>query len=174
MDSQADRTIQHTVLAKSFHWGVALLYAYGIIKQIDDVAQLNELGLLKFEVVFALLLLIILGARFLYMRTQPSALPPSSSPMHVRGAKIVHYGMYIAIASIALSGLLIGCLVYLGFDHSGFAMAIAIQLHDMSVSASYWLIGLHILAAFYHRVMKTGVWDSMVPIFKEQVRNKEV
>ena len=32
MDAQADRTTQHSVLAKSFHWGVALLYAYGIMK----------------------------------------------------------------------------------------------------------------------------------------------
>ena len=72
MDAQADRTIQHSVLAKSFHWGVALLYAYGIIKQIDDIAQLNELGLLKFEVVFALLLLIILGASFIMECISPS------------------------------------------------------------------------------------------------------
>ena len=174
MDAQTEHTLRHSLLAKLFHWGVALLYAYGLIKQIEDIAQLNEVGLLKSEVAFAFLLLIILGVRLLYMRTQPSALPPSSSPMHVRGAKIVHYGMYIAIASIALSGLFIGLLVYLGFDHSGSATAIAIQLHDISVSASYWLIGLHILAAFYHRFMKTGVWDSMVPIFKEQASKKEM
>jgi len=151
MDAQTSRTVRHSLIAKSFHWGVAILYAYGLIKQIDDIAQLNELGLLTSEVVFALFVIIILGARFLYMRTQPSALPPSSSPMHVFGAKIVHYGMYIAITSIALSGLFIGLFVYLGFDHSGLLIAIAIQLHDISVSASYWLIGLHILAAFYHR-----------------------
>ena len=43
----------HTFLGKTFHWFFIILYAYGIFKQIDDISQLEDKGLLVFEVAFA-------------------------------------------------------------------------------------------------------------------------
>ena len=40
-------------------------------------------------------------------------------------------------------------------------------IHETSVTASYWLIGLHIAAALYHRYLRDGVWSAMVPIWRE-------
>ena len=40
----------HTNLAKIIHWGFIILYAYGILKQIDDLSQLEDTALLIFEV----------------------------------------------------------------------------------------------------------------------------
>ena len=41
----------HTFLAKCVHWAFVILYAYGIFKQLDDLEQLEDSGLLVFEVV---------------------------------------------------------------------------------------------------------------------------
>ena len=32
----------HTLLAKVIHWGFILLYGYGILKQIEDLEQLED------------------------------------------------------------------------------------------------------------------------------------
>ena len=53
--------LQHTLLGKVLH-GFVLLYAYGIVKQIDDLEQLNDAALLVFEVVFASVSLILVVA----------------------------------------------------------------------------------------------------------------
>ena len=56
--------LQHTLLGKVLHWGFVLLYAYGIVKQIDDLDQLNDAAPLVFEVVFASVFLILVVARY--------------------------------------------------------------------------------------------------------------
>ena len=74
--------------------------------------------------------------------------------------------MYICLALIPLTGLLIGLLFWLGLE-DGFLINLVVGSHELVVSLIYWLIGLHILAASYHRLKKDGVWSSMVPFFKE-------
>ena len=110
----------------------------------------------------------ILVARFIYMkRTQKSSLPPETPLFQVAAAKLVHYGMYIVMISIALSGLLIGILYWLGFK-SGILVEAFISWHEGSVSIVYWLIGFHLLGALYHRFKNDGVWDSMVLTLKSK------
>ena len=55
-------------MAKIFHWGFIILYAYGILKQVDDISQLEDSSLLVFEVLFASAFLIIVLIRYFYMR----------------------------------------------------------------------------------------------------------
>ena len=43
----------YTLTAKIFHWSFVILFAYGISKQIDNINQLEDLALLKFEIAFA-------------------------------------------------------------------------------------------------------------------------
>jgi len=57
----------HTNLAKIIHWGFIILYVYGILKQIDDLSQLEDTGLLIFEVIFASVFLLIVLIRYFYM-----------------------------------------------------------------------------------------------------------
>ncbi len=80
-------------------------------------------------------------------------------------AKAVHYGMYIGMISIAFSGLVIGCLFWFGLK-SGVIIEILIGWHELSVSIVYWLVGLHLIGAIYHRFKNDGVWQSMVPTLK--------
>ena len=156
----------YSITAKIFHWSFIILFAYGIFKQIDNINQLEDLALLKFEITFALLFILFLVARFVYMkRTQKSSLPPDTPGVQKALAKAVHYGMYIGMISIAFSGLVIGSLYWLGLK-SGIIIETIIGWHEVSVSVVYWLIGLHLIGAIYHRFKNDGVWQSMVPTLK--------
>ena len=75
--------------------------------------------------------------------------------------------MYLCLALIPLTGLLIGLLFWLGLKE-GLLINLVVGAHELSVSIIYWLIGLHILAAVYHRLKNDGVWSSMVPLWKEK------
>ena len=159
--------VSYGVLGKTFHWAFVALFAYGIYKQVDDISTLTDGALLRFEVIFAALFLILLGARFVYMtRTQSSAVPKNSCAIQKLGSKIVHYGMYISMGMIAGSGLIIGA-VYTLVGPDGLLINIALFIHEISVTASYWLIALHIAAALYHRLLRDGVWSAMVPVWRE-------
>ena len=156
----------YTLTAKIFHWSFVILFAYGISKQIDSINQLEDLALLKFEIAFALLFILFLVARFVYMKqTQKSSLPPNTPMVQRALAKAVHYGMYIGMISIALSGLVIGCLYWLGLK-SGIIIETIIGWHEVSVSIVYWLVGLHLIGAIYHRFKNDGVWEAMTPSLK--------
>ena len=153
--------------AKLMHWGFVLLFIYALLKQIDELNQLEDVALLRFEVIFAGVFVLLLLIRFVYMKTtQKSSLPDSTPKSQVLAAKFVHSGMYICLALIPLTGLLIGLLFWLGLK-DGFLIDIAIGFHELVVSVIYWFIGIHILAAVYHRLKRDGVWSSMVPLLKE-------
>jgi len=154
------------------HWGFVLLFIYGLLKQIDELNQLEDKALLQFEVIFATVFVLLLLIRFVYMRTtQKSSLPESAPRSQLLAARVVHYGMYLCLALIPLTGLLIGLLFWLGFE-DGFLINTVIEVHEFAVSVIYWLIGLHILAAIYHRLKNDGVWSSMVPFLKEKNHEK--
>ena len=155
-------------LAKLMHWGFVFLFIYGLLKQIDSLNQLEDASLLKFEVVFASVFLFLLLIRFIYMKTsQQSSLPESTPKPQIMAAKAVHTGMYMCLALIPLTGLLIGLLFWLGLKE-GLLINIVVGAHELSVSIIYWLIGIHIVAATYHRLKNDGVWSSMVPFWKEK------
>ncbi len=158
----------YTLTAKIFHWSFVILFVYGVSKQINNINQLEDLTLLKFEIVFAFLFILFLVARFVYMkRTQKSSLPPDTPILQRAIAKAVHFGMYIGMISIAFSGLVIGCLYWFGFK-SEVIIETLIGWHELSVSIVYWLVGLHFIGAIYHWFKNDGVWDSMVPILKRE------
>ena len=156
----------YSITAKIFHWSFIILFAYGIFKQIDNINQLEDLALLKFEITFALLFILFLVFRFVYMtRTQKSSLPPDTPRAQKVLAKAVHYCMYIGMISIAFSGLVIGSLYWLGLK-SGIIIETLIGWHEVSVSIVYCLVGLHLIGAIYHRFKNDGVWQSMMPTLK--------
>lgn len=158
--------------AKLMHWGFVLLFIYALLKQIDELNQLEDKALLQFEVIFATVFVLLLLIRFIYMKTtQKSSLPDSTPKSQLLAARVVHYGMYACLALIPLTGLLIGLLFWLGFE-DGFLINTVVEVHEFSVSVIYWLIGLHILAAIFHRLKNDGVWSSMVPFLKEKSHEK--
>ena len=160
-----------SITAKFFHWGFVVLFAYGIFKQIENINQLEDIALLKFEITFAVLFIFFLVLRFFYMaRTQTSSLPPNTPKAQKTLAKLVHYSMYVSMVSIALSGLIIGCFYWAGLK-GGFLINFLISWHEASVSTVYWLIGLHLVGAIFHRFKNDGVWESMVPILQSKKKS---
>ena len=158
----------HTLIAKTFHWVFIVLYTYGMIKQLDDLSQLEDAGLLYFEVVFSIIFLLIVMFRYLYMRKYKTFLGASKAvPVaHQYLAKAIHISMYLCLVLLPLSGLLIAGLYTLGFTR-GLMQDLAVGLHEFSASLSYLLIIIHVAGAVYSRMKGEGIWTSMVPTWKE-------
>lgn len=158
----------HTTLAKVFHWGFIILYAYGIFKQVDDISQLEDSGLLAFEVAFASIFLVIVMVRYYYMRKFQTFLG-ADKPVPVTHrylAKSIHTSMYLCLILLPLSGLLIAVLFSQGISE-GPMQDFALAVHEFSADLSYILIAIHVGAAMWSRIKGEGVWTSMVPIWKE-------
>ncbi|MDA8760584.1 cytochrome b/b6 domain-containing protein [Amylibacter sp.] len=159
---------RHSIPAMIFHWGFLIIFIYGILKQVEDINQLSDISLLKFEIIFATLMLILLIIRYFYMsRTQVTSLPDDTSMFQKRAAKVVHLSLYINLAVIPITGLVIGILYWLGLK-SGIFIEFTVGLHELSISTMYWLIAIHVSAAIFHRFKNDGVWSSMVPLLPEK------
>ena len=160
--------VEHSFVAKSLHWGFVLIFGYGVFKQIENKEQLNEIALLKSEIIFAAIFLAFILLRLLYMfRRYKTSLPLETPTLHRYAAKFVHMSMYITLIGIALSGLGIGFLFWAGFQN-GPLIIFAIWVHELFFSIIIWLIFIHVLGAIYHRIKNDFVWSSMVPFFKEK------
>ena len=159
---------QYSKIAKLFHWGFVLLFIYGVLKQVDDISQLEDNTFFKFEIIFALIFLFLLFIRLIYMKkTQKTSLPEDAPIAQKIAAKIVHNGMYVFLGGTVLSGLLIGFLFWLGIKNS-LLMDFTVTIHELVINLLYLFIVIHIIAATYHRLKSDGVWTSMVPFFKEK------
>ena len=165
----------HTRLAKIIHWSFVGLYLYGIVKQVDDLSSLEDTKLLWFEVGFATLFLVIVLARYFYMR-RFDTLQGATVPVHVvhkRFARAVHISMYLCLIMLPLTGLMIAGLYNQGYrdatpDEPQTVMDIVLDLHGAAADFSYFLIILHISAAVYSRIKGEGVWSSMVPVLNKE------
>ena len=156
----------HTPLAKIIHWSFTLLYAYGIFKQVDDLTQLEDASLLNFEIMFATIFLIIVLIRYFYMKDTPTLLGAHEDVPkgHLFIAKTVHRLVYFSLIMLPTTGLLIAGLFNLGMG----GVEIAIALHEFSAFLSYVVIALHVGASLYSRFKGEGLWNAMVPVWKEE------
>jgi len=159
---------QYSKIAKLFHWGFVLLFVYGVAKQVDDINQLEDKAFFRFEIIFAIIFLLLLLIRLIYMKTtQKTSLPEDTPKAQKLAAKIVHNGMYALLIGTVVSGLLIGFLFWIEL-RDGILINIVIFFHELNINLLYCFIGIHILAATFHRLKRDGVWSSMVPFFKEK------
>ena len=149
--------LKHSITAKIFHWGFVIIFIYGVFKQVEDINQLSDISLLKFEIIFTALMLILLIMRYLYMsQAQVTSLPENTSMFQRRAAKILHISLYINLSVITITGLVIGLLYWLGLK-SGIFIEFNVGLHELSISTMYWLIVIHVSAAIFHRFRNDGV-----------------
>lgn len=165
----------HTNLAKFIHWTFIALFVYGIIKQVNQLEDLEDNQLLLFEIAFATLFLIIVILRYSYMR-RFETFQGATEPVHIVHyyfARIVHRAMYACFILLPLTGLIIAGLYSQGYtvnatpDEEQTIMDVVLDLHGAVADLSYMLIFLHIAAAIYSRIKGEGVWSSMVPVLKE-------
>ena len=159
----------HTTLAKFIHWSFTLLYTYGIFKQVDDLNELEDASLLNFEILFATIFLILVLVRYFYMKDAPTLLGAHEdlSRGHLFIAKTVHRLVYFCLIMLPTTGLLIAGLFNLGMG----GIELAIALHEFSAFLSYVVIALHVGASLYSRIKGEGLWNAMVPVWKESGKN---
>ena len=163
---------KHSRFAILLHWSFIVLYVYGIVKQVDDISDLEESKLLIFEVVFAAIFLAIVIGRYFYMR-KVETMHASTVPVHRVHkiiAKTVHTSMYIVLVLLPLSGLAIAFLFNQGIK-DGPMQLVALSVHEFAATASYVLIAVHVSAAIYSRIKGEGVWSSMVPVLNDEKLN---
>ena len=159
----------HTLLAKTIHWTFSILYAYGIFKQVEDLEELEDASLLNFEILFAVVFLVIVMLRFFYMKDVKTLLGAHDEMHkgHLFIAKATHRLVYFSLIMLPTTGLLIAGI--LNADLPG--MRIAIALHELSAFLSYITIGIHVAASLYSRFKGEGVWNAMVPLWQESKKN---
>ncbi|MDC1029648.1 cytochrome b/b6 domain-containing protein [Euryarchaeota archaeon] len=163
-------SVEHTLLAKFIHWTFIPLYVYGIVKQVNDISELEDSELLILEVIFATVFLLIVILRFTYMRRFKTFQGAEEHVhiVHYYFAHIVHKAMYACLILLPLTGLIIAGLYNQGYtDEEQSILELVLELHGAAADLSYVLIALHISAAIYSRIKGEGVWSSMVPILKE-------
>ena len=160
----------HTKLAKTIHWTFSILYAYGILKQVEDLDELEDPSLLNFEIFFAVIFLVIVMLRFFYMKDAKTLLGAHDEMHkgHLFIAKATHRLVYFSLIMLPTTGLLIAGII--NADIPG--MDIAITLHEFSAFLSYITIGIHVAASLYSRFKGEGVWNAMVPIWQESKKNE--
>ena len=158
----------HTLLAKTIHWIFSILYAYGIFKQVEDLEELEDASLLNFEILFAVIFLIIVMLRFFYMKDAKTLLGAHQEMHkgHLFIAKATHRLVYFSLIMLPTTGLLIAGILNAGLP----GMAIAIALHELSAFLSYITIGIHVAASLYSRYKGEGVWNAMVPVWQERTK----
>jgi len=166
MGAQSVRS--YSLLAKCMHWAFIGVFAYAVINAVDEVEELENFTFLMKEVLFAIIFLSLLLFRFIYMRSARAAMPQLDMPKSlILLARIVHLGMYASLALIAITGLIIGGLYYIGVK-DGLVLEAILLSHEIFFWTSVNLMGLHIAGAIYHRVQGDGVWSAMVPMLKEE------
>ncbi len=159
----------HTPLAKLIHWTFIPLYTYGIFKQVDNLNELEDPSLLNFEILFATVFLIIVLLRYFYMKDTPTLLGAHDDVHkgHLFIAKTVHGLVYFSLIMLPATGLLIAAL----FSLETGGVEIAIVIHEFSAFLSYVVIALHVGATLYSRIKGEGLWNAMVPVWKESGKN---
>lgn len=154
---------KHHFVTKTIHWVSAGLILYGYSKGLDDVDQLADPALMRTEVIFASLLGLLFAVRFIWSRTEAGAsrLPQSAPKWEHLASKTVHYGLYVSVFGIVLTGLGIAA-AYSVPALSGAVMTGLIALHELSLLILPLLLITHIAGALWHKfVRKDGVMESM-------------
>ena len=167
-NTHKQKRVEHSFIAKSLHWFFVVMFGYGVFKQIESKEQLNDIVLLKSEILFATIFLVFIVFRFIYMKRRYKTSLSSETPkIHRIVVKFIHISMYVTLCGIAISGLGIGFLFWLGYQNS-YSIEVVIWVHELFFSTIVCLISLHVLAAVYHRIRNDFVWSSMVPFLKEK------
>ena len=86
---------------------------------------------------------------------------------HLFIAKTVHKLVYLSLIMLPTTGLIIAGIFNLGIG----GLEIAIALHEFSAFLSYVVIALHVGATLYSRIKGEGLWNAMVPVWKESGKN---
>lgn len=164
MTSPAQTTAKpHGFVTRGIHWLSILLIGYGYLKGLDNVNQLADPALLRFEVIFASALGALFAVRMLWTQKIGGAtrLPAHAPKWEHMASRTVHYGLYASVFTIVGTGLAIAYAYTSAFLGDLFIGAM-IGLHEAALAVLPLLILSHIAGALWHKVIRRdGVLESM-------------
>ena len=163
-------------LLVTLHWLLALLIigalTVGFWLASTPNADPEKIGVLRLHMSVGMLILALMVVRF-GVRTLTSRPPPATtgSPLLDRIAPITHYGFYVLVVLMVVSGYATGVLAGLPaivFGHSGAPLPADFMVYPTFLAhgaIALLLVGailLHVLAAIYHQyVRKDGLFKRM-------------
>lgn len=171
---------------KSYSWGYKLLHwlmaaliilmffaLQGFYPEMTNEERKEMLmGHSSIGSIITLLLMIRLTKRFVFKHERPKH---PLSARHARAAKLTHYGLYLLMVLVPVTGYLtanfheLPVLAFGSFNLNGTADAQSFTLlrsmHSFCVKALIVLVALHVLAALAHKLIwKDNVLTSMRPM----------
>lgn len=153
----------HGFVTKGIHWLSLLMIGYGYMKGLDNVNQLSDPALFRFEVVFALALGVLFLFRLFWTHKIVGAtrLPQAAPKWEHMASRLVHYGLYGSVFTIVGSGLAIAY-AYASPILGGLFTNGMIFLHEAALAVLPVLILTHISGAIWHKVVRRdGVLETM-------------
>lgn len=182
---------QWGTIAKLFHWGIGLtiigMLGFGIYLAEVDLPPMERYGLVLTHKAVGISVLFFVILRVIWrMVTAAPKLPEESPWWEVAAAHLVHYGLYILMFAMPLSGWLMssaagypvtvwGIEKYLGFENGLPALVgkdesllkLAKALHFYIGYLMIGVILLHVGAALKHHILdKDMILKRMLPFAK--------
>ena len=104
----------------------------------------------------------IFAVRFIWMHRLnggPSRLPKAAPAWEHRASRLAHFSLYLCVLAIVATGLLI---MAAQNWRGGQWDDAASDVHEFVANLTLFVIGAHIAAALWHKLMRRdGVWESM-------------
>ncbi|WP_108814348.1 cytochrome b [Loktanella sp. Alg231-35] len=153
----------HGFVTRSIHWVSILMIAYGYYKGLDNVNQLADPALFRFEVIFASSLGLLFAFRLFWTQKIGGAtrLPHKAPAWEHVASRTVHYGLYGSVFTIVGTGLAIAY-AYASPVLGDFFVNAMIFIHEAALTLLPALILTHITGALWHKVIRRdGVLEAM-------------
>ena len=153
----------HGFVTKGLHWLSAGLVGYGYFKGLDNVSQLADPALFRFEIIFAISLATVFFVRLIWTQKigGTTRLPETAPRWEHHASRAVHLGLYASVFGICATGLGIA-FAYATPALGGMFMTAMLGLHEIALTAMPLLLLAHIAGALWHKVIRRdGVLESM-------------
>lgn len=168
---------RHSWTTRWVHWLAAALLLFAAVTNGDVTGALFSPGAMRFEVYVGVVVAAFYG--FLWLWTKGpgggSRLPQTAPAWERRLSKVVHYGIYLSIAAILLTGFAMAYLAPTDLVVNAAAERIvdmswqfsfARDAHEFASGLLGWLFGAHFAGALWHWIVRRdGVMQaiSVVP-----------
>lgn len=153
----------HGFITRGIHWLSILVIGYGYLKGLDNVNQLADLALFRFEVIFASGMGLLFAFRLLWAQKIGGAtrLPSAAPKWEHFASRCVHYGLYGSVFTIVGTGLAIAY-AFASTLMGDLFINTMIFIHEAALAVLPVLIVTHIAGALWHKVIRRdSVMESM-------------
>ena len=138
-----------------------LLLLFAFIDNGDVTNALRDPAAMAFEARVGIMVLVAFALRYAWMHLfngGASRLPATAPRWELWASRLAHHSLYLCVAAIVATGLLIP----FAQSHAPGLLGAASGLHEFVAGLTLWIIGAHIAAALWHKlVRRDGVWESI-------------